>query len=48
MVFESLASICIDERLLVKDIRSESPTIVSGDGVSPSYGAVQQRQARRQ
>ena len=37
----------IDERLLANEIRSESPMIVSGDGVSPSYGTVQQRQATR-
>jgi len=38
----------IDERLLAKEIRSDSPMIVSGEGFSPSYGTVQQRQATRQ
>ena len=46
--FEGLLSIFNDERLLDNEIRSESPMIVSGDGVSPSYGTVQQRQATRQ
>ncbi len=43
-----LLSRFIDERLLDNDIRSDSPITVSGDGFSPSYGAVQQRQATRQ
>jgi len=46
--FEFVLSRFIDEILLAKEIRSDSPMIVSGEGFSPSYGAVQQRQATRQ
>jgi hypothetical protein len=45
---ELLLSIFNDDILLANEVKSVSPRIVSGDGVSLSYGAVQQRQATRQ
>jgi hypothetical protein len=46
--FGLLLSVFNEEMLLANEIKSVSPIIASGEGVSLSYGAVQQRQATRQ